>query len=300
MTLRRYLFVLVVILSLAPSSAFGQNSGSSTAAPLPSVVRVLARATPLRTGPSVTNPTALTVDEGTLLDVVGKEGDWYRISLSADIAPNPTTPRTVYVLARLVEPVRGAQASVATAAPAQTSAAASQRSDQPPTAPVTTEHQRATPSSRALVSSDASLGWCVFDDGGSANPACVTASGVWWGKSWVGAVFESTYVHLTRSNGFPISAGLLVSDAGVRFGANMGPHARLVYEIVVGSGWGRTEGINEFGLAFKPALGVEIDLSKTHAVAVRPQFETVSLRLGGLWFHDEAFSVDVVWRSFRK
>src|SRR6185437_7791206 len=112
------------------------------------------------------------------LDVVGREGDWYRISLSADIAPNPNTPRTVYVLARLVEPVKGAQALVATAAPPQTSAAAaSQRCDQPPTAPVTTEHQQAT-SSRAMVASDGSLGWCVLDDGGSPNPACITASGV--------------------------------------------------------------------------------------------------------------------------
>jgi hypothetical protein len=297
--------IFALTVSLFSVRAFAQGQGPQTANPsLPKSVRVVEAATPLRAGPGVTYPIVVTEAAGTVLEVTGRDGDWYRITLSADMVVDPSAPRTVYVLARLVSPVMGSTTTPQgippsqPPSPPQPPAVVTQRNQEPPMTPVATEPLQAMPLSRA-VTSDGSLGWCVFDDGGSANPACVTASGVWWLKPWVGPVFESTYVHLTRSNGFPISVGLLVTDAGVRFGVNMGAHARLVYEIVVGSGWARTEGVNEFGLALKPALGVEIDLSKTHAAAIRPQLESVNVRVAGLWVHDEAFSVDIVWRSFR-
>ena len=289
MILARVAVLIGLALVLGPRSALGQTSqAQGTAEALPGTVRALGSGTPLRSGPGVNSPIVITVAAGTLLDVTGRDGDWYRITLAPDMVADPTTPRTVYVLARLVEPVKGSQGSIA-APPPQTPAATVARP----------ETLRAQPA-RAAVTGDGSIGWCVLDDGGSANPACVTGSGVWWGKSWAGFVFESTYDHLTRSSGVPVSVGLLVTDAGVRFGVNMGPHARLVYGIVAGSAWFRVEGVNSFDLAFKPALGVEIDLSNTHAVAIRPQVESINVRFDGLWAHDVAFSVDIVWRSFRQ
>jgi hypothetical protein len=65
------------------------------------------------------NATVLTVAAGTLLDVTGRDGDWYRISLSADTAPDAKSPRTVYVLARLVEPTKTDSATSPPVAPAQ-------------------------------------------------------------------------------------------------------------------------------------------------------------------------------------
>jgi hypothetical protein len=70
---------------------------------LPKSVRVTEASTPLRTGPGVTYPIVITEAAGAVLEVTGRDGDWYRIALSPDMVADPNAPRTVYVLARLVE-----------------------------------------------------------------------------------------------------------------------------------------------------------------------------------------------------
>ena len=101
---------LLAALSLAavasPAFAQGSQTPATTPAP-PKSVRVVDAATPLRTGPGVTYPIVVTEAAGTVLEVTGRDGDWYRITLSADMVADPNAPRTVYVLARLVSSVMG-------------------------------------------------------------------------------------------------------------------------------------------------------------------------------------------------
>jgi hypothetical protein len=96
------------ILCLFSVQALAQGQGPPTANPsLPKPVRVLEAATPLRTGPGVTYPIVITEAAGTVLELTGRDGDWYRITLSPDMVADPNAPRTVYVLARLVSPAMG-------------------------------------------------------------------------------------------------------------------------------------------------------------------------------------------------
>jgi uncharacterized protein YgiM (DUF1202 family) len=99
-----------LVLSVSP--ALVQGSGTQNLSPaLPKSVRVVEAATPLRTGPGVTYPIVVTEGAGTVLEVTGRDGDWYRITLSPDLVADPKAPRTVYVLARLVSSVMGSIAS---------------------------------------------------------------------------------------------------------------------------------------------------------------------------------------------
>jgi hypothetical protein len=120
MTLPRVAALVGLTLVAGTGSVLAQASGAqATTAALPSAVRVLAPSTPLRSGPGVDNPTVFSVAAGTLLDVTGRDGDWYRIALSPDIGLDANIPRTVYVLVRLVEPAKAESARPPSGAPAQ-------------------------------------------------------------------------------------------------------------------------------------------------------------------------------------
>jgi hypothetical protein len=100
--------VVAIVLCLSSVEALAQGQGPQTAnASLPKSVRVVEAATPLRTGPGVTYPIVVTEAAGTVLAVTGRDGDWYRITLSPDMVVDLNAPRTVYVLARLVSSVIG-------------------------------------------------------------------------------------------------------------------------------------------------------------------------------------------------
>ena len=95
-------------LSAVASPAFAQASQAQAAAPaVPKSVRVVDTATPLRTGPGITYPIVVTAAAGTVLEVTGRDGDWYRITLGPDMVADLNAPRTVYVLARLVSSAMG-------------------------------------------------------------------------------------------------------------------------------------------------------------------------------------------------
>jgi uncharacterized protein YgiM (DUF1202 family) len=97
-----------VSLAVSVPPAFAQGSRpQATNAAVPKSVRVVDAATPLRTGPGVTYPIVVTEAAGTVLDVTGREGDWYRITLSPDMVADSNAPRTGYVLARLVASAMG-------------------------------------------------------------------------------------------------------------------------------------------------------------------------------------------------
>jgi hypothetical protein len=97
-----------VSLAVSVPPAFAQGSRpQATTAGLPKSVRVVEAATPLRTGPGVTYPIVVTEAAGTVLEVTGRDGDWYRITLRPDMVVDPNAPRTVYVLARLVSSTMG-------------------------------------------------------------------------------------------------------------------------------------------------------------------------------------------------
>ena len=53
----------------------------------------------------------VTEPDGAVLEVTGRDGDWYRIALSPDMVADPAAPRTVYVLARLVSSAMGSSSS---------------------------------------------------------------------------------------------------------------------------------------------------------------------------------------------
>jgi uncharacterized protein YraI len=97
-----------VSLAVSVPSAFAQGlRPQATNTAVPKSVRVVDAATPLRTGPGVTYPIVVTEDAGTVLEVTGREGDWYRITVSPDMIADSNAPRTGYVLARLVSSVLG-------------------------------------------------------------------------------------------------------------------------------------------------------------------------------------------------
>lgn len=93
-----------VIVLLSPSLR-GQGSATATSAPSIGKVRVLEPNTPLRSGPGAATQSVVLVAADTVLEVVGRDGEWYQVSLPADMAPKVKSPRTAYVLARLVEVV---------------------------------------------------------------------------------------------------------------------------------------------------------------------------------------------------
>jgi hypothetical protein len=100
--------IFAIALCLFSVRALAQGQRTQTAdSSLPKSVRVLDAATPLRTGPGVTYPIVVTEAAGAVLEVTGRDGDWYRITLSPDMVSDPNAPRTVYVLARLVSTVMG-------------------------------------------------------------------------------------------------------------------------------------------------------------------------------------------------
>src|SRR5580693_4152451 len=101
---------MLAAVSLAVSVSTGIAQGvrpQATSEALPKTVRVVEAATPLRTGPGVTYPIVVTEAAGAVLDVTGRDGDWYRITLRPDVVADPNAPRTVYILARLVSSVTG-------------------------------------------------------------------------------------------------------------------------------------------------------------------------------------------------
>ena len=102
-------YVLARLVSSATRSTTTPQGIPTSQPPEPpqTQARVVDAATPLRTGPGVTYPIVVTEDAGTVLEVAGQDGDWYRITLSPDMVADPNAPRTVYVLARLVSSVIG-------------------------------------------------------------------------------------------------------------------------------------------------------------------------------------------------
>jgi|SRR5579864_2857079 len=95
---------LSLIASIQPAVAQGFRT-QATSDVLPKSIRVIEAATPLRTGPGLAYPIVVTEAAGTILEVTGRDGDWYRITLSPDIVADPNAPRTGYVLSRLVSSV---------------------------------------------------------------------------------------------------------------------------------------------------------------------------------------------------
>jgi hypothetical protein len=131
---------------------------------LPKSVRVVEAATPLRTGPGVTYPIVVTEVVGTVLEVTGRAGDWYRITLSPDMVADQNAPRTVYVLARLVSSVMGSiptpqgiPTEEPSLAPQAQSASLTAQSSPPPPEPTDAPTSPDVPEHEALLGGHAIL-----------------------------------------------------------------------------------------------------------------------------------------------
>jgi len=140
--------------SAVASPAFAQGSQAQATAPaLPKSVRVVDAATPLRTGPGVTYPIVVTEAAGTVLEVTGRDGDWYRITLGPDMVADPNAPRTVYVLARLVSSAMGS----ITPQGVPTSGLTAQSSPPPLVEPFNAPTSPSVPAHEALLGGHATL-----------------------------------------------------------------------------------------------------------------------------------------------
>jgi uncharacterized protein YraI len=160
----RTVYVLArLVSSLIGSAATPQGSPTSQQPPQPQS-RVVEAATPLRTGPGVTYPIVVTEVVGTVLEVTGRAGDWYRITLSPDMVADQNAPRTVYVLARLVSSVMGSiptpqgiPTEEPSLAPQAQSASLTAQSSPPPPEPTDAPTSPDVPEHEALLGGHAIL-----------------------------------------------------------------------------------------------------------------------------------------------
>jgi hypothetical protein len=151
----RVAMLAALSLGAVASPAFAQGSQTQATTPaLPKSVRVVEAATPLRTGPGVTYPIVVTEAAGTVLEVTGQDGDWYRITLSADMVADANAPRTVYVLARLVSSAMG---SIPSPQGVPTSQLAAQSSAPPLVQPFNASASPSMPEHEALLGGHAIL-----------------------------------------------------------------------------------------------------------------------------------------------
>jgi len=93
---------LALGLLLAPGAS---PSYAQAAAAQVNTVRVVAKQAQIRLQPNARSPLIGQAVSGTLLQVVSREGDWYRVVVTPQVRLVPTAPASGFVEARLVQPL---------------------------------------------------------------------------------------------------------------------------------------------------------------------------------------------------
>ncbi len=313
------LVTLTLSVCLVASSAFAQTKPAPQQAPmLPKTVTVNGGNTPLRSGPGITNPPVVTVGTGTVLEVVGRDGDWYRVVVSADMVSDPNAPKTAFVLARLVTPVPGGGTVIAqpivASQPAVTAAPPAPQTEQrrvepPPPPPTPTSSmgnsQGAPRASTRMSSGDApapatimrrgdfSVGYMFLHDSPVNVPAGFVLNDAWrLGSAPADFVAEFSLAHTTE-----IGLGATYRTFAVGFrgdtSSRYGQRVSAQYGVVTGWLTGTLSQVGSgTGFLVKPTFGAEISLAKN--ISLRPQFDYLFTHFGnGVGWITNTWAVEI-------
>jgi len=79
--------------------------GGAAADAQPRTVQVIGGAAEIRANPNPRGAVLLRAPDGTVLEVLGREFDWYRVAIPPGLRPSATSPTTGYVLVHRVKPL---------------------------------------------------------------------------------------------------------------------------------------------------------------------------------------------------